>query len=93
MPNSWIISIVPLMSTASVWSISSSVISRQESCSEAMSPTLLISTSRLPSSASTVAAIRLMSSQLTMSPWTSSASAPAPRTRSAVASAPADELR
>jgi hypothetical protein len=34
-PNSWIINIVPLMSTASVWSIDSSVVSRQDSCSDA----------------------------------------------------------
>jgi len=81
------------MSTASTWSIASSVTSFQDAWPEAMSPTLLISTSTPPPSPNAHSAIRLMSAQDVMSPCTISASAPASRTRSAVRSAPADELR
>ena len=44
-PNSWTQSIVPLMSTARTWSIDSSVMSRQDICSRATSPTLFTRTS------------------------------------------------
>ena len=54
-----------------------------------MSPTLLTSASTSPASS----AIRLISSQTEMSPWISAASAPCSRTRAAVCSAPAAELR
>ena len=47
-PNSCVHISVPLMSTARVWSIDSSVMSRHDICSLAMSPTLLTSTSSCP---------------------------------------------
>ena len=81
------------MSTARTWSIDSSVISRHEFWPAAMSPTLLTRTSTPPTSENAHSAMRLMSSHEVMSPCTMRASVPAARTRSAVRSAPAAELR
>ena len=69
------------MSTASTWSIASSVTSFHDAWPEAMSPTLLTSTSMPPCSSNAHAAIRWMSAQEVMSPCTIDASAPASRTR------------
>ena len=71
----------------------SSVMSRQDICSRATSPTLLISTSTWPSALNASSAIAATCDHSTMSAWRSTASAPSARTRSAVASAPLAELR
>ena len=89
LPNSWTINMVPLMSTARQWSMISSVRSSQPFWSDAMSPTLLTSTSTSPASDT----MRLMSSHDEMSPCTSRVCAPSASTRCAVSSAPALDER
>ena len=85
--------IVPLMSTASTWSTDSSVMSRHDICSRATSPTLLITTSTVPSSANTSSANAATASHDAMSAWNSTASAPRARTCLAVSSAPKRDER
>ena len=93
LPNSWMHAMVPLMSTASTWSIDSSVMSRQDICSRATSPTLFTSTSTPPSCWNAASAIAATWAHSTISACSRTASAPSARTRSAVFCAPADERR
>ena len=58
-----------------------------------MSPTLFTRTSSRPKCANASSAMRATSSQTATSPWTVIASPPSSRTRAAVSSAPAAELR
>ena len=92
-PNSCVHISVPLMSTARVWSIDSSVMSRHDICSLAMSPTLLIATSSRPKRSHTASAIRLICAQSVMSACTTNALRPSASTRAAVRRAPSAELR
>ncbi len=87
-PNSCVHISVPLMSTARVWSIDSSVMSRHDICSLAMSPTLLTATSSRPKRSHTASAIRLTCAQSVMSACTTNALRPSASTRAAVCRAP-----
>ena len=83
---------VPLMSTARTWSIASSVTSLQDVCPRGHVADV-VDEDVDAAGGEASSAIRLMSSQEVMSPWIVAASAPPSRTRSAVCSAPAFELR
>ena len=71
----------------------SSVMSRQDICSRATSPTLFTSTSTPSSRSKAASAMALICSQSTMSAWSSTGVLPAAATRLAVRLAPSVELR